>query len=117
MKFLIDAQLPPLLKKHLRAEGHDVIHTEDLPDKEFTTDNYLRKIADTEDRILITKDEDFVETCLLKNSPNKLLWITTGNIINTKLLELFNKNINQIINGFENNRFIEMNNQNIFFHE
>jgi len=117
MKFLIDAQLPPLLKKYLQSENHDVKHTDDLPDKEFTTDNYLRNIAREENRILITKDEDFVETCLLKNSPEKLLWITTGNIVNAKLLELFSKNISLIIEGFEKYRFIEMNNQNIFFHE
>lgn len=117
MKFLIDAQLPPLLKKYLQSENHDAIHTEDLPDKEYTTDNYLRQIADKENRILITKDEDFVESCLLKNSPEKLLWITTGNIINAKLLELFRNNISQLVEGFEKHRFIEINNQNIFYHE
>jgi predicted nuclease of predicted toxin-antitoxin system len=31
MKFLIDAQLPPVLKFVFRAHGHDAIHSLDLP--------------------------------------------------------------------------------------
>jgi len=117
MKFLVDAQLPPQLKRFLQSKNFDVIHTEDLPDKEFSSDNFIREIANSDLRILITKDEDFVDTCLLKNSPAKLLWVTTGNIVNAKLIELFEKNIDFIVEGFKKHRFIEMNNQNIFFHE
>ena len=38
MKFLVDAQLPASLGAILKGNGHDVIHTNDLPNKESTTD-------------------------------------------------------------------------------
>lgn len=45
MKFLIDANLPFKLAKSLKDKGYDVIHTDDLPDKEKTKDNEIRKIS------------------------------------------------------------------------
>jgi predicted nuclease of predicted toxin-antitoxin system len=33
MKFLLDAQLPLALKSWLKSQGHDVVHTLDLPQK------------------------------------------------------------------------------------
>ena len=41
MKFIIDAQLPFSLKIMLIAIGHDAIHTDDLGDKERTSDNEI----------------------------------------------------------------------------
>lgn len=38
MKFIIDAQLPFALSKFIANKGLDVIHTDDLPQMEFTTD-------------------------------------------------------------------------------
>jgi len=36
MKFIIDAQLPYGVALFLREHGFDAIHTNDLPDKEYT---------------------------------------------------------------------------------
>jgi len=42
--------------------------------------------AAKEDRILITKDEDFVDRWLLSDGPIGLLWIRKGNCSNDALL-------------------------------
>ena len=48
-------------------------------------------IADANDLIVITKDEDFRSSFFLKNSPNKLIRVVLGNISNQDLLALFEK--------------------------
>ncbi|MCK6622825.1 MAG: DUF5615 family PIN-like protein [Calditrichaceae bacterium] len=58
MKFLIDAQLPRRLKYRLEERGFDAVHTLDLPLKNKTPDSMLEEISISEERILITKDED-----------------------------------------------------------
>ncbi|MCL2247402.1 MAG: DUF5615 family PIN-like protein [Lentimicrobiaceae bacterium] len=67
MKFLVDAQLPYGIALFLRDKGFDALHTNDLPDKEYTTDSQIRSIAVSENRIVITKDYDFVDSFILKN--------------------------------------------------
>jgi predicted nuclease of predicted toxin-antitoxin system len=42
-------------------------------------------LADTEDRWVVTKDDDFVTSHLLHGRPAKLLLISTGNIRNRDL--------------------------------
>lgn len=59
MKFLMDANLSYKLTISLKDKGYDVIHTDDLPDKERTKDNEIRNISIKEDRIIITKDSDW----------------------------------------------------------
>ena len=52
MKFIVDAQLPYGVAQMLREKGFDTVHTNDLPDKERTTDNYIRDISVKENRIV-----------------------------------------------------------------
>ncbi len=42
MKFFVDAQISFRLVKMLQNVGYDVLHTDDLPDKEYTTDTQIR---------------------------------------------------------------------------
>ena len=78
MKFLIDAQLPITLSEFLNSKGLDSIHTLELPNKNFTKDNQIARIANEESRIVITKDADFLESYLVKNEPKKLILVKTG---------------------------------------
>jgi len=48
----------------------------------------LALAADTEDRVLVTKDRDFRDGHLLRALPGRLLIVTTGNISNRDLLAL-----------------------------
>ena len=117
MKFIVDAQLPYVLNEFLKESGVDSIHTDNLTNKERTTDTEIRKIAHEQNRIVISKDGDFVSSHLLQKSPEKLLWITTVNIRNKELLDLFRKNINTVIKLFDTYDLIEMNNTEIKGHE
>ncbi len=50
MKFLIDAQLPPSLKRIFIDNGYDCIHTLDLTSGNETTDEIINKISIDEKR-------------------------------------------------------------------
>ena len=117
IKFIIYAQLPYILAGILRSKGFDVIHTDDLPNKERTTDNEIRTLAKEESRIVITKDNDFFDSYILSKSPTRLLLISTGNIINKDLFILFEKNLEVIAVYFERYNFLELTNDELYAHE
>lgn len=117
MKFLIDANLPFKLAHILKEQDFDVLHTDDLPNKERTTDKEIRKFVFDQNRIVITKDSDFLDSHLIKNIPSKLLLVTTGNITNNELLSLFKKNFETIVKLFESYNLIEFDTKQIIGHE
>jgi len=113
MKFLVDAQLPYGVALFLRDKGFDALHTNDLPDKEYTTDSQIRSISVLENRIVITKDYDFVDSFILKKIPEKLLIVTTGNIKNKQLFSLWKNNWELIVFLFETHSLIELSNDDV----
>jgi len=117
MKFLIDANLPFKLAKALINKGFDILHTDNLPDKERTPDKEIRKISVEQDRIVITKDSDFLDSHVIQGIPAKLLLVTTGNITNKELLDLFDKHFETSIELFDIFDLIELNNEQIIGHE
>lgn len=116
MKFLIDAQLPRRLKYRLEERGFDAVHTLDLPLKNKTPDSMLEEISISEERILITKDEDFVNSFTIHKRPYKLLLLSTGNITNADLEQLLLQNLNAIVQAFRQFSFIEIDRDNITYH-
>ena len=88
MRFFVDANLPFKFAKNLKNRGFDTLHTDDLPNRERTTDNEIREISVEQERIVITKDSDFVDSHLIQGIPNKLLIITTGQL-NIKHFSVF----------------------------
>lgn len=110
MKFIVDAQLPVALSKFLAKKGYDIIHTDNLPNKEFTTDKEICDISVREERIVITKDSDFLNSFYIKSVPKKLLLISTGNIKNKDLIALFDANMFKISELFLSYSFIELDN-------
>lgn len=108
MKFLLDAQLPKKLSEFLNWKGYNSIHTLDLPDKNRTKDTQINDISIKQNRIVISKDLDFVESLLVSNKPYKLIYLVVGNISNRELLEIFSKNIDKIVKSIENARLIEI---------
>ncbi len=117
MKFLIDANLPLKLATNLRRKGFDILHTADLPNQERTTDREIRKISVEQDRIVITKDSDFLDSHVIQGIPSKLLLVTTGNIVNKELISLFEKHFETTIKLFDVYDLIEFNNEQIIGHE
>ncbi|MGH9840179.1 MAG: DUF5615 family PIN-like protein [Blastocatellia bacterium] len=116
MKFLVDAQLPYRLKSWLLAKNLNAIHTDDLPAKSLTGDREIARIADSESRVVITKDSDFLKLHILEKRPAKLLLITTGNIVNQQLLSLFEQNFKTILQLFEAYDVVELNNSFLIGH-
>ena len=108
MKFLIDAHLPKKLSLLLQYRGYDSIHTLDLPNKNATKDSEINQISIEEQRVLISKDADFIESLLISDKPYKLICISTGNITNRELLELFSENIETIIEYMQQYRLVEI---------
>jgi predicted nuclease of predicted toxin-antitoxin system len=116
MKFLVDAQLPRRLAALLEQAGHDATHTLDLPLGNRTTDTVINQLSRNEERVVVTKDADFVDSFLLRQEPWKLLLVSTGNIRNAELIALFLANIEKISEGFDSFDFIEINQTELIFH-
>jgi predicted nuclease of predicted toxin-antitoxin system len=116
MKFLVDAQLPRRLTALLQHAGHDAIHTLDLPLGNRTTDTVINQLSLSEQRVVITKDADFVDSFLLRQEPWKLLLVSTGNTRNAELIALFLANIEKITEGFDAFDFIEINQTELIIH-
>ena len=91
MKFLVDAQRPRRLCQLLRESGHDAVHTLDLVLGNRTPDSEIIQIANAEGRVVVTKDDDFVQSFLLKNQPQRLMLVATRNINNSQLNQLIMK--------------------------
>ena len=117
MKLLVDAQLPRRVTYLLRAAGHDVIHTLDLPDRNRTTDSEINRISAIEDRIVMTKDADFVHSFVLTGQPKRLLLISTGNINNQDLGELIRSSLSSISAEFDaGSEFLELSRTGLIIH-
>ena len=97
MKFLVDAHLPKKLSMFLSWKGYDAVHTLDLPNQNRTKDSQINQISIDERRVVISKDLDFIESILISDKPYKLIYISTGNITNKQLLEIFSQNIEKIV--------------------
>ena len=117
MKFLIDAQLPRKLCKWLREAGHDVVHTLDLPLGNATPDSVVLSIAESEQRTVVTKDDDFVQSHLIAGRPEKLLLIATGNIGNAELENLLRSNLARIELALQSGRFVEISRYKLTTHD
>lgn len=100
MKFIVDAHFPRRLSYWLIENGEDSIHTLDMPNKNKTSDIDIIKKADQESRIVITKDSDFYRYRILKGQPERILIISTGNIVNKDLIHLFELNFPTLKNLF-----------------
>ena len=116
MKFLIDAQLPRRFAVWLTEAGHDALHTLDLPLKNQTPDNEVIARAVQDGRVVVSKDDDFVQTFLLTGEPSLLL-ISTGNIANIELEKMIRANLTGIEAAFAEHRFVEITRDALVIHE
>ncbi len=83
MNFIVDAQLPKSLSDFLKSAGQNSIHTLELDNKNKTPDNIIIEISEKENRVVITKDYDFLQSHIVALKPAKLLFVKTGNISNS----------------------------------
>lgn len=111
MKFLVDAHLPRRLCGMLAQHGHDATHTLDLPAKNATKDGAINQVSIDQQRIVISKDTDFIYSHLLHGRPWKLLLVKTGNISTNNLRELFERNLPAIEAAFRTHTLVEVDRQ------
>ena len=116
MKFIIDAHLLRRLARLLQQAGYDAIHTLDLSRGNRTPDSFINQISAQEQRVVVTKDADFVDSFWLRQEPWKLLLVSTGNIRNADLIAIFQANLEKIVAGFDTFDFIEVNQTDLIFH-
>lgn len=104
MNFLCDVHIPIKLAKFLQSNGHSAKHVNQLPAKWHTSDSEICTIANQNECIVVTKDEDFRASFLLKRTPRKLIRISLGNISNDSLIELFSDHL-ELIEEVNENQF------------
>ncbi len=109
MKFIIDEQLPLLLCDWVRAKGHDVVHILTLGGAASVSDSNINTLSMTEKRVVITKDEDFFNSYVFQKQPYKLIYITTGNIKNRDLLNIFREKFDKLLALISEHDVIEIN--------
>jgi len=116
VKFLLDAQLPARLCGVLAGAGHEAIHTSALPEGNRTSDREIARVADADDRVVISKDRDFRDSHLLDGSPRRLLVVATGNIRNDQLIALVERNIGVVVAAFDRGALVELRTDRLIVH-
>jgi predicted nuclease of predicted toxin-antitoxin system len=108
MRFLVDAMLPRRLARRLVASGHDAVHTLDLPSGNRTPDRDIVALADREERAVITKDADFVNSHVVAGRPLRLVLISTGNVGNDELERRLFEHLAVIEQALKERGFVEL---------
>ncbi len=108
MRFIIDAQLPDALARHLVGLGHDAIHVKRLPRAGDTPDAEIIAFADRDSRIVVTKDDDFRHSYEVTGRPAQLLQIALGNMRNRELLAHITAHHDDIVTAFGVADFVEL---------
>lgn len=108
MKFLLDAHLPRSLCTLLVERGHDAIHTLNLSTGNRTKDSVVSQISVREERVVISKDSDFVYSHVLQGRPWKLLLIKTGNTSAQDLHDLFGRHLPTIERALQTHTLVEV---------
>ena len=108
MKFLVDNQLPTALARLITSQGHDCEHVLDIA-LSSSSDREIWEYARKGDRIVITKDEDFLYLANRSESEGRLIWVRLGNCRSSVLLAEFGRLWPRIIAAFEaGERVVEM---------
>jgi len=88
MRFLIDAQLPPVLARWLAANGHEAEHVADRG-MQAASDAAIWDYALASFSAIITKDEDFAQRKVLADNGPAVVWIRLPNTRSRYLLAWF----------------------------
>ena len=90
MRLLIDNQLPVALAQRLSELGHDAQHVAQVGlDEAADVDVWRHATAD--ERVLVSKDEDFVYLANRQNDRGRLIWVRLGNCRKAPLLDAFER--------------------------
>lgn len=108
MNFLVDAQLPPARANWIVSQGHQSTHVFDIG-LQTADDPVIWERARSENTIVVSKDEDFVDHWLLSAEPVRLVWIRKGNCSNRALLDWITPLWPDVVNRLDQGeKFIEL---------
>lgn len=116
MNWLVDAQLPGRFAEWIRQQGEDVIHSSELPMGNRTTDEEICRIADRENRIVVTKDRDFLDSFWVSGTPKRLLYVRLGNLSNEALLTLAASEFQELRKMISQQRCVEWTSSGFIVH-
>jgi len=116
MKVIVDTQLPTKLCEIIDQLGIDAMHVDELSKGDETSDQEITEYADSNDLFIVTKDADFYHSFMTLQKPRKLLLITTGNLKNRQLFDLFRNNAMIIQKALKRSNFLELSNNGIIEH-
>lgn len=88
MRFLVDAQLPPALARHIAMQGHQAEHVFDL-EMADADDAVIWDYAVSVGAAIISKDEDFAIRISMTSTGPAIVWLRIGNASTQALLKWF----------------------------
>ncbi len=100
MRFLVDQNLPTGLLPVLEAIGHDAEHIK-LRGLAEASDEFLWRLAIDEDRVVLSKDVDFVRLAQ-GGDGGALLRLSVGNCSNTTLYALMQRRLQGAVLRLQN---------------
>ena len=90
MKFLVDNQLPIALARHMQKRGLDCEHVVEVGLAE-AVDRDICQYATEQERIIISKDEDFLHLAGSRSTKFRFVWVRLGNCRTSELLSAFDQ--------------------------
>ncbi len=88
MRFVVDAQLPPVLADWLNANDVEAVHVAADPGAS-ASDKQIAQFAHQRGAVIVTKDADFAELAEHDPEAPQVLWVRVGNTTKAALLERF----------------------------
>jgi len=92
VKFLLDAQLPPVLQRVMSREGYETVHAKDI-NLVPSEDSDIRDYALKHGFVVISKDDDFAAYAIEPKYNLNLIWVRTGNCKNKVLIDVLLANL------------------------
>jgi len=90
VNFIVDSQLPLALAQHLRTRGLDCQHVLDIGLAE-ASDAEICRYAESQGRVIISKDEDFLHLASRPDAKFKIVWVRLGNCRTSALISAFDQ--------------------------
>ena len=105
MRLLVDNQLPIALAVYFRSRGDDCVHVLDV-NLDEADDRTVWDFAIRENRILISKDQDFTFLANRAGDTGRFMWIRLGNCRNEALLKSIDGAHDEVVAAFDSGQRI-----------
>lgn len=93
------------------------MHIKQYPDGPTLDDAEVVRIADAENWIIVTKDDDFRVSHLLTGHPARFLHVTCGNISTSDLLALFDRYRAELVAAVDLYGYVEIDRPGVIIHD